>query len=468
MYTIPIIRPQGQYLSRDQDAVYDIADKRWGGISLAPPLLITQIMGELQTAPTMPQEGRLAAIARAGDIFAEETLEGETPEIYCQRYAQISGVPIVVAQRSLEAMRRTMQEMTTEIALQQPQGATTNLKHLCLVDTPAVWLPRGKTLAVIASGNHPMTHTGWLQALALGYHIAVRPSRRDPFTPLRLIRSLLAAGLEPGHTAFLPSLHIGVERMIETANLSIIYGSANTVSRYVGKANILVRGPGHSKLFIERRSSLSDTDLLDLLLDAVASDGGVRCTNASALLIGEDTSLVAEAVAERLSRLAVLTATDPAASLPIMPLKQATNMRKMLEAHLGEAVDLNLRYTSDGPIVDLGDGTAVLRPAVILCQTSENPAFGMEFPFPCVWVAPWIAQDGVKPLRNSLAVTMITEDETLVRDALYEPSIRKVHWGPIPPYISATGIPHDGYIGHFLMEAKGLMKSKGDMYDDTR
>lgn len=459
MDTISIIRPQGLYLSRDKDTIYDIAGRPSREISLAPPLLITQVMRELQSAPTQSQQNRLAAIARAGELFAHATLEGENPQDYCQSYAQISGVPIAVAQRSLEVMRHTMQELATEIALQQPQGAANSAMQLRTLDAAAVWLPRGKTLSVIAPSNHPMIHVSWLQALAFGYHVAVRPGRRDPFTPLRLIRSLLTAGLAPGHIAFLPSYHSCVECMVEAADFAIVYGNESAVTRYAGKANVLVRGPGHSKLLVERVTELEEAGGIGTLLEAVAADGGVRCTNASALLIGENVMQVATKLAEQLSRLPVLAATDPAACLPVMPFERASDIRAMMEACLGDAVDLCRLCTPDEPVVNLGNGTAVLRPAVLLCRTTEHPAFGTEFPFPCVWVASWIPQHGVNPLRNSLVVTMITENETLVRDALCEQSIRKVCWGPISPCFSVPGVPHDGYIGQFLMEVKGLVRT---------
>ena len=41
-------------------------------------------------------------------------------------------------------------------------------------------------------GNAPGVHGLWPQALALGYRVAVRPSRREPFTGQRLVAALRA------------------------------------------------------------------------------------------------------------------------------------------------------------------------------------------------------------------------------------------------------------------------------------
>jgi acyl-CoA reductase-like NAD-dependent aldehyde dehydrogenase len=59
----------------------------------------------------------------------------------------------------------------------------------------AVWTRRGDVFAVHASGNHPGVHGLWLEAVALGYRVVVRPSQREPFTPHRLITALRQAGL---------------------------------------------------------------------------------------------------------------------------------------------------------------------------------------------------------------------------------------------------------------------------------
>ena len=67
-------------------------------------------------------------------------------------------------------------------------GATARLRG------GAVWARRGEVLAVHAPGNAPGVHGLWPQALALGYRVAIRPSRREPFTAHRLDHGLARAG----------------------------------------------------------------------------------------------------------------------------------------------------------------------------------------------------------------------------------------------------------------------------------
>ncbi len=67
-----------------------------------------------------------------------------------------------------------------------------------------MWARRGEVLAVHAPGNAPGVHGLWPQALALGYRVAVRPSRREPLT-CAPAHHCAAAGRLPLHRRGLPS-----------------------------------------------------------------------------------------------------------------------------------------------------------------------------------------------------------------------------------------------------------------------
>jgi acyl-CoA reductase-like NAD-dependent aldehyde dehydrogenase len=423
-------------------------------VSLAPPLLVRRVIDELRAATAQPAPARLAAINRAGELFATATLDGETPHDYCQRQARASGVPMQVAKRSLAAMQASTAGLAAALELQRPPTTADWDSAHFEQGVHAVWVPRGQVLGVVAPSNHPMTHVSWLQALALGYRAAVRPGRRDPFTPLRLARALLAAGLDPGHLAVVPGTHASADALVAAADLAIVYGADETVSRYAGSSRVLTRGPGRSKVLVDAEL---DDDLLDFLVSAVAADSGVRCTNASTLLTRGDHRALANALARRLAHMKARRVDDPRAACPVLPLDQARRLRRWLRDQSGDALDVCAEYNADPDgIVDLGDGSAALRPAVLLSARANQPGFGSELPFPCVWVAPWSIADGVEPLRDSLAVTLVTSNMALVRSALAEPSIRKVFHGRVPPWWSCPDLPHDGYIAHFLCEAKGF------------
>jgi hypothetical protein len=75
-----------------------------------------------------------------------------------------------------------------------------------------------------------------------------------------------------------------------------------------------------------------------------------------------------------------------------------------------------------------------------------------------VWVAPWTREDGVAPLRDTLVLTVVTRDESLVEALLDEPTISNVHVGRHATHWHRPGLPHDGYLGEFLMRSKTVRR----------
>ncbi|MFC9243706.1 hypothetical protein ACFT7S_06530 [Streptomyces sp. NPDC057136] len=57
-------------------------------------------------------------------------------------------------------------------------------------------------------------HALWLEALALGYRVAVRPSRRKLFTPYRLISALREAGFGSNQVVLLPTGHTVADELV--------------------------------------------------------------------------------------------------------------------------------------------------------------------------------------------------------------------------------------------------------------
>jgi hypothetical protein len=112
----------------------------------------------------------------------------------------------------------------------------------------------------------------------------------------------------------------------------------------------------------------------------------------------------------------------------------------------------------DQVVAPLGDGYATLRPAVHLLDTPDVAKLNVELPFPCVWVAPWSRSDGLEPLRHSLVISAITDDDDLIEDLLADPSIANVYGGQHPTHYTAPEIPHDGFLADFLMRNKGFIR----------
>ncbi|OKJ11683.1 aldehyde dehydrogenase family protein [Kitasatospora sp. CB01950] len=443
MLSIPVFRGGEERTSQDTRTLHGVDGTPLATVHEAPALVTRMAVKAMRTAPAMSTDERLAVLAAAGRLFAEATLGGLTPDAYCHAQALASGVPIGVARQSLNRVGDDCGRLGEVVARQAPAGA----------GRTARWMRRGSVLGVVAPSNHPATQGAWLQAVAMGYRVAVRPGTRDPFTPLRLALALTEAGLGAGWISVLPGPHAAADALVDASDLALVYGSEDTVARLRGNDRVLVRGPGRSKILVDRPV---DDELLDHLVAEIASDGGVRCTNTTAVLCSGDHRALAEALAERLAQLPAHPVTDDAAVLPVRPRKEAEGLRAALDRSAGGAADLVQKFHGDGPLAEVGQSAVAMRPAVICVDSSTHPGLGTELPFPCVWVAPWRREEGIGPLDNSLALTLLTDHAPLVAEALDTPGIRTVLHGAVPGWWKDPFLPHDGYLGQFLQEARGF------------
>ncbi|MBV9024536.1 MAG: aldehyde dehydrogenase family protein, partial [Streptomycetaceae bacterium] len=316
----------------------------------------------------------------------------------------------------------------------------------------AVWTRRGEVFAVHASGNQPGVHALWMEALALGYRVAVRPSQREPFTPHRLITALRDAGFGDDQVVLLPTEHSVADTIIEAADRAIVYGGDDVMSKYAASSKVLAQGPGRSKILLTGGNWQAH---LDTIIASVSNLAGTGCVNTTAVFVEGDPTAVARALAERLSALPSLPPEDDKAALPVKTLATAQAFETSL---LGRAEGAKAWLGGDGIVEDLGDGSAVLRPAVFQVDDVAAPQTGIEMSFPLVWVAPWSRADGIEPLRDTLVLTAVTDDEQLVEALVNEPTINNVYMGDHPTTWFSPGVPHDGYVAEFLMRTKTVIR----------
>lgn len=418
-------------------------------VSMAPPLLASLAVAQMRRFGEITAPGP-DLLRHAGKLFGDATLDGLTPAQYCDLQARAAGVPVTVAERALTEMETTFANMGERVVAERPAGVSSQVEAGQIAP---VWVRRGNVLAVVAPSNNPGTHTQWIQAVALGYQVAVRPGARDPFTPARMIAALLSAGIEPAALSLLPGGHDTGDALVKAADLSLVFGGDAAMARYGANRSVIRRGPGRSKVL--HSGAITDA-VLDVMCDSIGHDAGMRCTNASAVFTDADPRELAEAVADRLAGLTAAPPQSRQAQLPVLTLEAATAMRDQLRSRLAGAVDVAAARYPDGPVADLGDGSAALRPAVLLCDRPDHPGSGIEYPFPCVWILPWQRQLGMAPLGDTLALTVLSDDRSLAEQALREPRIRKVLFGGLPTYSSGLVSPHDGFLGHELMEARAF------------
>ena len=436
----------GEYRSRKTEVVPDTAGTPVVEMAVVPRLLVTRSVAAQRKAQPLRRQERAAALARAAEAFAADTIAGLDFDGYVSLTERISGVPASVAAAGASTVLDSLKTAFDAVEAARPVGAQHDWRSIPDVGG-AAGMRLGDVLAVHAPGNAPGVHGLWPQALALGYRVAVRPSRREPLTAHRLVTALRRGGFRNTDALFVPTDYAGAEELVRAADLALVYGGEDVAARFATDPTVLVNGPGRSKILVTAEHDWRDH--LDDIVASVSEHGGMACVNATAVLYEGDPAPLAQAIAERLTALL-------ADALPTAPLATARAMAEHLER---KATGARALLGADQVVADRGDGHAVLRPAVHVLDAPDPAKLDVELPFPCVWVSPWTREAGVTPLRNSLVLNVVTSDEGLVDAALAEPSVVNVYVGRVTTVHSAPHIPHEGFLADFLMRNKGFKRA---------
>ncbi|MGD3110256.1 aldehyde dehydrogenase family protein [Streptomyces sp. YGL11-2] len=452
--TLPVLDalgPSGPYRTHNRQRITDVTGTAMAEMSLVPALFVKRTMKALHAAAVLPAAERATALARAAELFRSATLGGMTAREYELAVTRVSGLPVNVVRVATQTCAERVAQSYRSVQLARPAGAVSDWRDPLARTGQAVWSRRGEVLAVHVPGNHPGTHGFWPEALALGYRVAVRPSTREPFTAQRLVLALREAGFGDDHVALLPCGHEAADAIVRGADLA--YGGDEIIRSYADDPGVLSLQPGRSKILLT-----ADTDWrehLDMIVDSVGRHAGSGCVNATAVLIEGDPAPLAGAIAERLAALPSLPPDDEKACLPVQQTKAARALERFV---LDRAEGTRAWLGGTGFVDELGDGSAVLRPVVHQVNAPDAPQVGAEVPFPCVWVAPWSREDGIEPLCDTLVLTAVTQDEELVDALVAEPTISNLHVGSHATHWHRPGLPHDGYLGEFLMRSKTVVR----------
>jgi acyl-CoA reductase-like NAD-dependent aldehyde dehydrogenase len=445
--------PSGPYRARERQTITDVAGTPVAELSLVPSLFVTRAMAALHKADSLPVEQRLDALARAGEAHATGTVDGVPAAEHQLIVSRTSGMPISVVRAAADETARSAAEAYRGLQYARPIGAVNNWRDPLTRTGRGVWTRRGDVFAVHAPGNHPGVHALWLEALALGYRVAVRPSRRDPFTPHRLISALRAAGFGDDQLVLLPTGYDAADAILRGADLAMAYGGEDVMRKYAAHSTILPQGPGRSKILLT--ADVDWREHLDVIVASISHEGGRACVNTTAVLIEGDATPLAQAIADRLAEIPTLPPEDERAVLPVVPEAEARELERYLSAKAAGTVPW---LSGDGIVDELGDGSAALRPAVHQLDRPDAEQAGIELAFPCVWIAPWTRDAGIEPLKQTLVLTAITHDPRLVDALVAEPTISNIYVGDHATYWMEPGIPHDDYLAHHLMQTKAVIR----------
>lgn len=451
MTVLDALGPGGEYRTRKRESITDVAGAPVAEMTVVPALYVARALNAQRTTQPLPAAEREAALIRAVEMFLSKRIAGLDFDDYVGLTSRVSGLPIAVARAGARSVAEQLAAVGESLKPAQPSGSVRDWRDIR--NGGAVWARRGEVFAVHASGNAPGVHGLWPQALAMGYRVAVRPSRREPFTGQRLIAALRESGFRAADVCYLPTDYTGADEIIRGADLAMVYGGQDVVDKYASDPTVWVNGPGCAKILITAEQDWRDH--LDVIVDSICAFGGTACVNTTAVLFEGDSAALAEAIADRLAALDPLPITDERALLPVMAASAAQAVADFLRAR---AAGTRALLGADQVVADFGDGTAALRPAVHLLDAPDPTRLNTELAFPCVWVSSWSRDDGLEPLRGSLVINAITEDEHLIDELLDDPTVSNVYSGRYPTWLRAAHIPHDGFLADFLMRNKGFIR----------
>lgn len=245
MIDLPGLVSNGEYRSRRTEIITDTAGVPVAELSLAPPLYIARTIAAQRKTTPLPVDQRRAALHKAGAAFVG-SVAGLDFESYVRLASRVSGLPIAVTRAQAIDVSAAVAAAFDSVLPARPVGAVPDWAAVPPGQPGAIWSRRGEVFGVHASGNAPGVHGLWPQALALGYRVAIRPSRREPFTAHRLVTVLRDAGFRDDDVTYLPTDHAGADEIINSADLALVYGGDDVVAKYSGDPKVFVNEIGRA------------------------------------------------------------------------------------------------------------------------------------------------------------------------------------------------------------------------------
>jgi hypothetical protein len=468
---LPALRRGKAYASLDQAEVKDCrTGKALARISQVNAGIIRKDLariGESRAALKQFSCERLISICgKAAGLFLNEALplgdqgHAQSPDQYVETLSATSGLPFVMVRRNMQKIAQALSNMRAVL-----DGLTRGL-DLGILDRglgehagrPISFYPTAQCLGLVMPSNSPGVNSLWLPAIPLKTPVILKPGREEPWTPYRLIQSLIAAGCPAEAFCFYPTDHEGSNEILRGCGHALVFGDQATTAQYAHNPAIQVHGPGFSKIIIGEDAIEHWRDFLGLMVASIADNGGRSCINASAVVVPKYAAEIAEALAQELGPMAPLPARDERARLAAFANPAiATAIDGLIEEGLQTpgAADLTAMHR-DGPRKVTFEGGTYLRPTIVHCDSFAHPLANREFLFPYASVVEVPQSEMLSQIGPSLVVTAITRDADFRGALLESPLIERLNLGPIPTTKVSWDQPHEGNLFDFLYQRRAV------------
>lgn len=416
----------------------------------------------------IPMQKLFSLSKEAGALFMEGDLplsdgQNQSPKDYIQCLSATSGLPYSLVRRNMSKIHQVFTQMETII-----KGLTRGL-HPSVIDrgtgeqcgVPVSYFAATETLGVVLPSNSPGVNSLWMPSIALKVPVVLKPGREEPWTPYRIAQAFIAAGCPAEAFSFYPTDHEGSAAIMESCGRALIFGDVSTVEKYASNPGVQVHGPGWSKVLIAGDVVDRWPQFVDVTVDSIAENGGRSCVNASAILTPRHGDEIADAVARRLATITPRSAEDPEALLSgFANPKMAEYIDDSIEEGLrtSGAEDVTARYRTGARKVER-DGSTFLQPTLVRCQTFEHPLANREFLFPYASVVEMPQEQMLETMGPSLVVTVISEDDLFIEQAIASSNIDRLNIGPLPTSRVQWDQPHEGNLFEFLYRRRAIQRA---------
>ncbi|MEM4523156.1 MAG: aldehyde dehydrogenase family protein [Nitrososphaeria archaeon] len=384
-------------------------------------------------------------VAQASKIFKSEIEFGNKKlgyDEYIHLLVRATGLPKKYAVSAVKELLYAIKNIKTAIKNLLPFNFNKN-KNIVLT-------PRGRVLSAILPSNLPTPNFFWLLSIPFRYPVVIRPSSFEPFTSYRMLKSLYYVDLPLDCSYFVPCENKLVPEIVFNSDLSLLFGSQETISEYQNYKNVKIYGPGNSKILIDSDYYNID-DIFERVRKSMLDKGGRSCLNASQVFVcGENAERLLKDLYFSLKETLPNHFDDPiedTAEIPAFPEKEKA---KKIASFLKQAINEDI-------LVEVNDMT-FLKPTVVLCEKYISSLF-VELPFPYLAMTAVQKERVEKFLENSLVVSVFTEDQTLLKNLILNPTIKNVF---LQTSTTDTDLlnPHEGNLAFFLCDFKSVQKRK--------
>jgi len=462
MIHLPILRHGNQYVSLDVIRTpHHQTREPFVEISQANAGLIRRDLGrqDIGTASLQRFSTRdlVAICARAADHFTNESLplgdSLQTAGDYVHQVSATTGLPHVLARRNMLKIKSMLANMESVL-----NGLTRNVDWDLLdrgfgefEGRALSFFPRTQSLGAVLPNNSPGVHSLWIPAFPLRIPLVLKPGSAEPWTPYRIIQSLIKAGAPREAFSFYPTDHGGASEILRSCGRSLLFGDSSTTGTWSNDPRVEIHGPGYSKIIIGEDCVDDWEQYLDVMVASIADNGGRSCVNASAVWAPAHTEEIAEALAKRLAAIVPRAADDENAQLaPFVDPQVATRINAIIDQGLIEpgARDVTAAHRDSERLVNWNNCSYLL-PTVILSEP-DHPLAMKEFLFPFASVVK-VEQDEIPSrLGPTLVVTAITKDPKLIQTLVNSPRIDRLNIGALPTNQVSWDQPHEGNLFEHL------------------